>query len=102
MEGPNLVADTVPLLAARNVVAGAEAGVRAPASPLRPSHYHVDIAAAALRADQPPVPFRYWRLRTIRVPARPGQVRAGNHMLYTRPQAGRAPRQRCRGSSAGQ
>jgi hypothetical protein len=35
------------------------------ASPLRPSHHHVDITAAALRANQLPAPFRHWRLWPI-------------------------------------
>ena len=30
------------------------------ASPSLPSHHHVDIAAAALRANQAPLPFRHW------------------------------------------
>jgi hypothetical protein len=28
-------------------------------------YHHVDIAAAALRANQPPAPFRHWRLWPI-------------------------------------
>jgi hypothetical protein len=94
--------------AARNAVARAGVHARAPAvappasSPPRPSHHHVHIAAPALRANQPPAPPRHWRLWPIPAcPARPDQVRSGDHMLSTRPQAGPEPRRRSRASSAG-
>jgi hypothetical protein len=40
-------------------------GERSPASPPHPGHHHVNIPAAALGANQPSVPFRHWRLRTV-------------------------------------
>jgi hypothetical protein len=36
-----------------------------PSSPLRPGHHHVEVAVAALRANQSPTPFRYWCVRPI-------------------------------------
>ena len=89
-----------PCSEARN--AGAGAAARAPASPPRPDDYHVDITAAALRTNQPSAPYRHWAsLAHTNVPARPGQVRSGDHMLYNRPQAGGEPLRRFRASSAG-